>query len=132
MRYWRLLGGYNAESTTYSELAMTGLTSPYTPTENARLKGLRVISSADAATTLQEHIQFKLTCQTFKPNSIEVGGQGVGLCTAPALRGGVVAQNDWDCDQEVQAGVPITLEARNQTADTPVGVSAFLWGLFES
>ena len=128
-KYWRLLGLYNAESTTYSACAGNAQTSPYTPDENAVLTGLRVIVSADAVTTLTEAVQFKLTCTTFKPNSIEVVGQGIGLATAPRL-GGLVT--DYPVQQKVQAGVPITVEARNVTADTPVGVSTLLMGCFES
>lgn len=130
--YWKLLAGYDAETTTYSECAKTGMASPYTPTENATLIGLRTFANSDAATTLQEHVQFKLTCQTFTPNSIECGSQGSGLCTAPAFHGGVAGQNDWQVNQKVAAGVPITIEARNVTADTPVTVDCLLYGLFQS
>ena len=132
MRYWKLLGQYDAETTTYSELAVSGMASPYSPVENAKLKGLRAVINRSAATSLINHIQFKLTCATFKPNSIEVGGQGAGLQTAPAGVGGITTQSDWEVDQPVQAGVPITIEARNVTADTPVTVSALLYGLFDN
>lgn len=131
-RYWKLIAGYDAETATYSECAKSGMASPYSPGENARLIGLRVVSNRDAATTLQNHVQFKLTCDTFKPNSIECGGQGSGLQTAPALSGGVNAVNDWEVNQPVQAGVPITIEARNVTADTPITVDCLLYGLFDN
>lgn len=131
-RYWKCMGQYDAETTTYSECAVSGFTSPYSPVENARLKGLRVIINRSAASSLINHVEFKLTCATFKPNSIEVGGQGSGLQTAPAFQSGVAAVLDYDVDQEVQAGVPVTVEARNVTADTPVTVSALIYGLFES
>lgn len=126
-RYWRLIGEYNAETKTYSALAGT-VTSPYTPDQTGKLIGLRGIVSADAATSLIQAIQFKLTCTTFKPNAIEVGAQGSGLSTAPQNHAEAL---DWQVDQPVQAGVPITIEARNLTADTPVGVLAHLWGWFE-
>lgn len=132
MRYWKLLGEYDAEITTYSELAGGGGSSPYSPVESAQLVGLRTVINRSAATSLINHIQFKLTCATFKPNSIECGGQGSGLQTAPALAGGVVAQSDWEVNQPVQAGVPITIEARNITTDTPVTVTALLYGLFDN
>jgi len=131
-KYWRLLGGYDAESKTYSAFALSGMSSPYTPDANGRLTGLRVVINREAATTLVNHIQFRLTCTTFNPNSIECGGQGSGIQTAPALQGGVTSVTDWDCDQPVLAGVPITLEGRNTTADTPVTVSVMLYGRFES
>jgi len=126
------MAGYDAESTTFSECAKTGMASPYMPVENARLVGLRVVSNRDAATTLQNHVQFKLTSATFRPNSIEVGGQGSGLQTAPALSGGVNAVNDWDVSQDVNSGTPIVIEARNITADTPVTVDCLLYGLFDN
>lgn len=103
--------------------------SPYTPDQDARLIGLRVVVGADAATSLTEIVQFKLSCTTFVPNSIECGGLGTGLRTAPAMFAQPI---DWVVDQEVRAGVPITIEARDVTADTPVTNSVTLWGLFES
>jgi len=129
--YWRLLGEYDAETTAYTALAGTPA-SPYTPDETGRLTALRVIVNRSAATSLINHVQFRLTCTTFKPNSIEVGGQGSGLQTAPAFQSGVAAVTDWDVMQPVQAGVPITVEGRNKTADTPVTVSVHLYGRFES
>jgi len=128
MRYWRLLGQYDAETTTYSACAGAAQTSPYTPDAHGRLVGLRTIAGYGAATTLINHVQFRLTSTTFKPNTIHVGGQGSGLYTAPALQ---PAHIDWPVDQRVQAGVPIDVEARNVTADTPVTVSVLLYGQFE-
>lgn len=128
-KYWKLMGWYNAETTTYSAVAGSAAASPYTPPEDAQLTGLRTIVSNEAATGLTESIQFKLTCTTFKPNSIEVGAQGCGLHTAPAFLGGII---DWPVDQPVKAGVPVTIEARNTTIETPVEVETMLWGHFES
>jgi hypothetical protein len=127
--YWRLLADYNAESTTYTACAGTAQTSPYTPDENGTLVGLRVIAVADAATTLTEGVQFRLTCTKFKPNSIEAVGYGSGLATVPNLKTQPV---DYSVNQPVQAGVPIKIEARNITADTPVGVRVLLVGKFVS
>jgi hypothetical protein len=128
--YWKLLGEYDAETTTFTAFAGGAGASPYTPTKDAMLKGLRALVGADAATTLTEGVQFRLTCDTFDPNSIECGAQGSGLATVPALR--AQQMYDWPIDQEVKAGVPITLEGRNITADTPVGVSVSLYGYFEA
>mgnify|MGYP001486695164 CR=1 FL=1 len=129
MRYWRLLGEYDAETTTFSAFAGGGGASPYAPVEGARLKGLRVIPNRSAATSLINHVEFRLTSSSFKPNAIEVGGQGSGLQTAPALQAEKI---DWEVDQPVTPGVPITLEGRNITADTPVTVSVLLYGLFDN
>lgn len=126
MRYWRMMGEYNAETKTYSALAGT-VTSPYTPDKTGKLVGLRAIESGDAATSLIQHVQFRLTCTMFNPNSIEVGLMGSGLQTAPSKHNYM----DWTVDQPVQAGVPITIEGRNLTADTPVGVLVHIYGLFE-
>lgn len=128
-RYWRLLGFYDAETKTYSAMAGSYQTSPYTPDEDATLVGVRVVNGGAAATTLTELQQFKLSCTTFKPNSIEVGGLGSGLHTAPALAAPII---DWPINQPVKAGVPITVEGRNTTAETPVTVETQLWGCFES
>jgi len=128
-KYWVVLGEYDAETTTYSELAGGAGISPYTPKESGRLVGLRVEVGGDAATTLTELVQFKLTCATFKPNSIEVVGAGGGLRTAPFIQ---PAPRDFAVDQPVQAGVPIVIEARNVTADTPVTNSVLLIGCFTS
>jgi len=130
-KYWKLLGEYDAESTSYAEVLGTtsGAKSPYTPTEDARLIGLRVQPSEVAVTTVNTHVQFKLTCATFKPNSIEVYGQGPGLFTAPLA---TVEHKDFAVDQPVKAGVPITIEARTAGAYASVTVEVFLWGLFES
>ena len=127
-KFWRLLAEYDAEATTYSACVGPKGSSPYTPDVSAHLKGLRVVINRSAATSLINHVQFKLTCTTFNPNSIEVGGQGNGLQTAPSV---ALMPFDWDVDQPVQAGVPITIEARNNTVDTPVTVSVMLYGYFE-
>ena len=127
-RTWRIMGEYNAETTTYSALAGGAGTSPYTPDFNGRLRGLRVCVNRSAASSLINHVGFKLTSTTFNPNTIEVGGQGSGLQTVPAIQ---PADREWAMDQAVRAGVPITMEARNITADTPVTVSVLLYGLFD-
>lgn len=125
---WRLLGQYDAEATSYSELAVSGMSSPYTPDFDGRLTGLRVVPNRSAASSLINHVGFRLTCTTFRPNTIEVGGQGTGLQTAPALQQGSM---DWDVDQPVKAGVPVTIEGRNITVDTPVTVSVLVYGRFQ-
>ncbi len=130
--YWKLLGEYTAETTAYTGLTGGVASSPYTPDESAILTGLRAIPNRSAATTLINHVQFKLSCTTFKPNSIEVGCQGSGLQTAPANMSGAGAALDWSIMQKVTAGVPITIEARCVTADTPVTVSVLLYGKFAS
>jgi len=81
-----------------------------------------------AATSLINGVQLRLSCTKFAPNAIECGVVGSGLQTAPAVE---PLPQDWQVDQPVQAGVPITIEGRNVTADTPVTVSVLLWGLFE-
>lgn len=126
-KYWMLLGEYTAESKTFSALAGTPA-SPFSVPKTGRLKGLRTIVSADAASTLTQHVHFKLSSTDFTPNAIEVGAQGAGLQTVPQHPQGII---DWSVDQPVVAGHVIGLEARNLTADTPVGVTVFLYGMFE-
>jgi len=129
MKYWRCLGEYDSETTAYTALAGSAGSSPFTPPENARLVGLRTIPNRSAATSLINHVEFKLTCTSFVPNVIEVGGQGTGLQTAPALQQGSI---DYEIDQPVSGNQPITIEGRNVTADTPVTVSVLLYGLFDN
>lgn len=126
-RIWRLLGEYDGEATTFAALAGTPA-SPYTPDFNGKLIGLRTIPSGSAASSLLRHIEFRLTCSGWAPNTVEVGCQGSGLETAPLNPG---PSMDWQIDQPVQAGVPITIEARNITGATPVTVEAFIYGLFD-
>jgi len=128
MRVWRLLGGFDAETKTYSAFAIAGLASPYNPDFNGTLVGLRAIGSHAAVTTLQEHVQIRLTSVAFTPNTIEVGCQGNGLATAPAFPAPII---EWPVSQPVKSSVAIHLEGRNLTADTPVGVEVYLYGLFE-
>jgi len=132
MRYWLLLAEYDSETTSYTACAGAAQTSPFNPVENARLVGLRSIINRSAASSLINHVQWKLTCTSFTPNEMHAGGQGSGLQTAPALQSGNTSQNDYEVNQPVQAGVPIKIEARNVTADTPVTVSALLYGLFDN
>jgi hypothetical protein len=127
MKIWRLMGEYDAETTTYSACAGTPA-SPFTPDFSGRLIGLRTIASGSAVTSLTRHIEFRLTCAKWQPNTIEVGVQGSGLETAPLNPS---FHKDWEVDQEVVAGVPITIEARNITAATPITVESFIYGLFE-
>lgn len=127
-KYWRLIGHYNGESQTYEALAGTFQASPYTPDENARLLGLRLLIGGEAATSLVEGVQIRLTSTTFKPNTIHITGEGNGLRTAPATPQHVI---DYEVDQPVHAGVPITLEGRHTVA-TAVTNNCFVMGFFES
>lgn len=128
MRYQRLLAHLTEETTTYAAAAGALQASPYTPPEDARLVGLRIIVNRTAATTLLDGLQVKITCTTFKPNSIEVFTNGSGLQTVPAVP---VAPIDYNVDQPVKAGVPITVESRNCNGSA-VTVDCFLIGSFEA
>ena len=128
-RYWKLIGHSVGEATAYEAAAGTGQTSPYTPTEDARLVALRCMEGSAAVTTVTTSMQWKLTCTTFKPNSIECMLIGAGIHTAPR---GAVAPQDFVVDQQVKAGVPITVETRILGAYTNVTNECFLFGLFES
>lgn len=127
-KYWRLLGHYNGEAQTYEALAGTFQTSPYVPDCDGKLKGIRVLVGGEAATSLVEGVQFRLSCTTFTPNVIHVAAEGNGLATAPAFPKQVV---DYEVDQPVKSGVPITIEGRHTVA-TAVTCNCFLMGLFES
>lgn len=128
MRYFRLLGEYDAETQAFSAFAGPTKASPYTPDENARLIGLRAVVGRTAATTLTSAIWFRLTCNSFKPNSIECACVGSGLQTAPAFP---VPFQDFPVDQVVLAGVPITLEGRCIGA-SDVTNTVLLFGQFDN
>lgn len=127
-KYWRLIGHYTGEAQTYEALAGTFQASPYTPDEDANLIGLRAFCAPEAATSLVENFQLRLTCTTFKPNTIHVAGCGNGLATVPAIPSPVF---DYDVNQPVKAGVPITIEGRHAVA-TAVTANIILMGLFQS
>jgi len=125
MAVWtEYLGIYDAETKTFSALAA----SPYSPTKSGRIKELIVVIGSAAVTTLVEHVQFKLTCTTFDPNTIYAYASGAGLRTAPAFP---ILPVSIPVDQKITAGVPITIEARNLTADTPVTVEVYLYMVCE-
>jgi len=129
MRFSRLLGEYDSETTAFTAFAGAAGTSPYTPDFNGTLVGLRVVPNRSAATSLINHLQFRLTCTAWSgSNVIEVGADGGGLQTAPVLKS---PPTDWSIQAPIKAGVPIKLEGRNVTADTPVTVSALLYGIFD-
>lgn len=127
-KYWRLLGQYDAETATYSACAGPMQTSPYTPDEDAQLIGLRALVSRTSAATLTDSVQFRLTCTTFKPNTIHTGALGSGLQTAPTTPAEPI---DWTVQQPVKAGVPITVEGRCNNASA-VTNDVELYGLFQS
>lgn len=126
-RAWRLMGHYNAETQAYSACAGALQTSPFTPDFAGRLVAVRTQPGAEAATSLVQHVQVKMTCNTFRPGSIEFYAQGNGLQTVPAFS---QESHDFVCDQAVQAGVPVTVEARNDVA-TAVTAQVFIYGLFD-
>lgn len=127
-QYWRLIGHYNGEAQTYEALAGGFQASPYTPDEDAQLIGIRLICAPEAATSLVENYQIRLSCTTFKPNTMHVCGCGNGLATAPAVPAPVF---DYTVNQPVKSGVPITIEGRHAVA-TAVTANILVMGLFAS
>lgn len=127
-KYWRLIGHYTGEAQTYEALAGAFQASPYTPDEDAQLIGARLICAPEAATSLVENYQIRMTCTTFKPNTIHLAGCGNGLATAPAIPAPVV---DYELNQPVKSGVPITIEGRHAVA-TAVTANIMVMGLFQS
>lgn len=127
-KYWRMIGHYDAETTAWSACAGAQQTSPYTPDESAKLIGIRVIAERTAATTLTDGVQIRLTCTTFKPNTIHAEVCGSGLQTAPAQQAQAM---DFEVDQPVQAGVPISVEGRCANASA-VTNDVKIYGMFQS
>jgi hypothetical protein len=127
-KYWRLMGEYDAETAAYTACVGANAPSPFTPIENAKLIGIRIIICGTAATSLVEGLQFKLTSTSFKPNAIEVGAAGNGLRTVPCS---AQIPYDWAVDQAVMVGVPVTIEGRC-TVGTAVTANVQVWGAFQS
>lgn len=125
-RFWRLIGEMIETATQYGSVAGLAAPSPYVPDVDAQLIGIRVLVGRQAATSLTNNFQIRLTSTTFQPNTIHVGGVGVGLGTAPSS----YAQFDFDVSQPVKAGVPITVEGRNTFANA-VTPDNLIFGLFE-
>lgn len=126
--YWRLIGHYNGEAQTYEALAGGFQASPYTPDEDATLVGVRLICAPEAATSLVENYQIRMTCTTFKPNTLHFGGCGNGLATVPAIPAPIF---DYQMSQPVKSGVPITIEGRHVVA-TAVTCNVLVMGCFVS
>lgn len=127
MQYWMLMGRYNAETQTYSDFAGTP-NSPFTPSVNGTLIGLRVIVGGEAATTLTEGVKIKVKCTLWNPNELEIAVSGNGLRTAPAF--GPI-QYDFPVNLPVDTMHPITLQGVCVEA-TAVTVSVYLEGQFIS
>jgi hypothetical protein len=126
-RFWRLMGEMVETAVTYGPVAGAAAPSPYVPDVDANLVGLRVLTSRQAATSLTNAQQIRLTCTTFNPNTIHIAALGSGLQTAPAQPPPNI---DYDINQPVKAGVPITIEGRN-TYTGAVTPDTLILGLFE-
>jgi hypothetical protein len=126
-RFWRLLGEMVETVTTYGPVLGAAAPSPYVPDVDAQLVGIRVIPARQAATSLTNGFQISLTCTTFIPNTIHVCAAGSGLQTAPAQE---PISTDYDVNQPVKAGVPITISGRNTYANA-VTPDNLIMGLFE-
>jgi hypothetical protein len=87
-----------------------------------------VCSSDLAATSLVEGFQIRLSCAAWKPNVIHVAGVGNGIATAPRHAPPVF---DYEMDQPIKAGVPITIEGRHAVA-TAVTANILVMGCFIS
>jgi len=133
MAVWtEIMGRYDGEETSWTALVGAGYTSPYTPKANCRLRKLSIVQAAGAATTLIDAVVFRLTHAGFRPvNSLEVGYYGGGVQTNAnhKMNQGIAAE--WEVDQQLQAGVPVVIEAKNISAQTAVTVDVLLIGTFE-
>lgn len=127
-KYWRTIGHYNAETQAYSACAGTLQTSPFTPDVSGKLIGVRLLEGHEAATSLTCDVQIRISCAIWKPNTMDFIINGAGIKTAPV---GFMSSADYVVDQPVQAGVPITVEGRHNTA-TGVTTSVTVIGCFEA
>lgn len=124
------IGEYDAEATTWAAVlgTLSGYKSPYTPLKTGRIRKLRIIFTGGAATQLIDHVQFRLKSAAW-PVDCVVGADGGGVhtngipYTAPS--------EEFDVDLPITAGVPVTIEGRNVTPQTPVTVSVMLYATIE-
>jgi hypothetical protein len=125
------IGEYDSEAVaTWAALqgTVSGFKSPWTPLANGRIKKLRIVFAGGAATQLIDHVQFRLKSAAWPVESI-VGADGGGVhtngipYTAPS--------EEWEVDLPITAGVPITIEGRNVTVQTPVTVMVLLYATIE-
>src|ERR1035437_550196 len=126
-RFWRLMGEMVETGTAYAPVAGAAAPSPYTPDISASLVGIRVVTSRQTASSLTNDYQIRLNSTTFTPNVIHVVASGCGLQTAPATN---VNELDYEINQPVMAGVPITIEGRNTYANA-VTPDNLILGMFE-
>ena len=120
--WWDQMAIYNGTGTTYE--ALTG--SKYTPVVDGRLRGVKLVQAGDAATTLAELADIKLSDPKWGRDFVCSQGAG-GLRTAPAFP---VPDSMYECDLPVLSSQGITIEGRwNVTPTTPHLV---VMGLFES
>lgn len=127
-KYWKLIAHVQEEGTTYAAAAGALQPSGFTPYENSRLVGVRVMPARTAATTLLDGKQIKISCATFNPNSIEFAVVGSGLQTAPASQPNAY---DFACDQPCAPGNAFTVESRGVNA-SEVTVDILVMGCFEA
>lgn len=128
MKSYQYLANYDAETTAWSACAGPGGVSPYSPPVDGRMTGVRLVFGRTTAATLMNEINIRLTCALWSPNSITVGGCGTGLATAPAFQPPVY---DFDIDQPIKAGVPITVEGINILGNA-VTADVHIFGRIES
>jgi hypothetical protein len=127
-RFWRLIGEMVETATAYGPVLGAAAPSPYIPDVDAQLVGLRILVGRQAATSLTNCFQIKLTSTTFQPaNVMHIGGVGVGLATVPAAE---PFSFDFEVNVPVKSGVPITIEGRNTYANG-VTPDNLIFGLFE-
>lgn len=127
MKFWRLLGEMVETATTYGAVAGAAAPSPYVPDIDAKLIGIRVITSRQTASILTNAIQIRLSCALWSPNTLHACATGPGLATAPASE---TYPTDYEVDQPCKAGVPITVEGRNTYANA-VTPDNLILGLFQ-
>ena len=120
--WWDQMGINNLVGTTYAPV--TG--SKYTPIVDGRLRAVKLVMAGDAATSLLEECDVKLSSPEWGRDLVCSQGGG-GIRTAPAVP---VPDSIYECDLPVKATQGITISA--QWNVTPVTPHMVIMGLFES
>ncbi len=107
--YTKLMGEYDSETQAFTTFAGPSGASPYTPPEDGKLVGVRIVISRTAATSLTNGVIVKMTCTAWQPNEIEFVAVGNGLQTAPAFGPAIF---DYKLDLPVTSKKDIKLEGK--------------------
>jgi len=100
----------------------------WSPIANGRIVALHLVVYGSAVTALIEGVQAKIQCSSWGGYDVVVGSAGGGIRTAPGVP---IPVKSFDEDLAIETGKDVSVQFRNQTADTPVTVEIDLLATLE-